>query len=185
MANLERKYIIPIRRELKKVPFYLRTRKAVKTVRAFLQKHMKCEDVKLGKYLNELLWSRGNRNPPHKVEVLAVKVTEKDNVYVKAELVNAPKEDAVETKKKGGLTERLKERVGIKEDKAAEEKTKERKEEFEALKKEEQEVMTHAEAPHPKKKVHMKTQEQIELERKRSVIDRDKKDTQHKKPKSE
>ena len=82
MANLERKYIITMRREFKKVPFYLRARKSVKVVMAFVQKHMKCEDVRLGKYLNLYLWSRGNRNPPHRVEILATKVEGKDSVML-------------------------------------------------------------------------------------------------------
>ena len=45
--------------------------------------------------------------------------------------------------------------------------------------------MTHAEAPHPKKKTHDKTKQQVEQERERSLVPRDKKSVQHKKSKSE
>ncbi|RME54622.1 50S ribosomal protein L31e [Candidatus Woesearchaeota archaeon] len=97
---MERKYIIPLRKAWLKVPIYYRSRKAVKATREFLRRHMKVEDVKIGKYLNKKLWARGNRNPPHKVEVLATKVEDEGKVYVKAELPDAPKEEKKEVKDK-------------------------------------------------------------------------------------
>ena len=69
----ERTYTIPLRKELNKVPNYKRTRKATNTVRAFLLKHMKGTEVKLGKHLNELLWKNGNRNPPPRIKVKTMK----------------------------------------------------------------------------------------------------------------
>lgn len=182
MANLERKYIITLRREFKKVPKYLRARKAVKAVKAFLQKHMKCEDVRLGKHLNLFLWSQGNRNPPHRVEVLAIKYEEKGSVHVKAELVGAPKEEAVAPLKKKGLAERLKGKVTAKE---SDEKIEEKKEQLKELKKEEEEVMEHAKMPASKSESKIKNKEQTGFEKERAPIVRDKKEGQHKKSKSE
>lgn len=184
MANLERKYIITMRKDMKKVPYYLRARKAVKVVRKFLQKHMKCEDVRLEKYLNLLLWSRGNRNPPHRVEVIATKYEEKDGTFVRAELVNAPKEVKEEPKKKG-LVSKLKSGVSVKEDQKQDEKKEEQKEELKELKKEEREVMEHAEAPHSKAETKTKKKEQTGFEKERATIVKDKKEQQHKKSKSE
>lgn len=183
MVNLERKYIITMRKDLAKVPYYLRARKAVKVVRAFLQQHMKCEDVRLEKHLNLLLWSRGNRNPPHRVEVIAIKYEEKDGTFVRAELVNAPKEKEPETKaKKKGLVDKLKSGISVK-DSQKEEKKEEQKEILKELKKEEQEVMEHAGAPHSKAETKAKKKEQTGFEKERAAVSRDKKDTQHKKSK--
>ncbi len=76
--NIEREYIIPLRRRWKIVPRYQRTNKAVKAVKEFLVRHMKIRDrdldkIKLDRYLNETLWHRGIKNPPAKIKVLAVK----------------------------------------------------------------------------------------------------------------
>ncbi len=83
---LERTYNIPLRKEYMKVPRWKRTKKAVSAVRMFLSKHMKSENVKLGKNLNEKLWKHGIKNPPHHVKVL-VKKDEKG--VVNAELFEA------------------------------------------------------------------------------------------------
>ena len=83
MAQLERTYIIPLRKQVNKSPMFKRAKKAVSTVRIFLEKHMKSDDVKIGSELNMLLWERGIRNPPGKVKV---SVTKDDKGVVKAEL---------------------------------------------------------------------------------------------------
>src|SRR4030042_3994514 len=85
--KIEREYIIPLRRRWKIVPRYKRTNKAVRTVKEFLVRHMKIRDrdldkIRIDKYLNEVLWSRGIRNPPSKIKVKAIK--EGDIVRVEA-----------------------------------------------------------------------------------------------------
>ncbi|MCX6711539.1 MAG: 50S ribosomal protein L31e [Candidatus Woesearchaeota archaeon] len=85
----ERVYVIPLRRRWLKVVKYQRGKKAVKAVREFIIKHMKSNDVKIGKYLNETLWERGIRKPPHKVKVR----TWKEDDVVKVELIDAPIEE--------------------------------------------------------------------------------------------
>lgn len=72
-----------MRREYQKVPRWRRTKKAVKALKEFLQKHMKSEDVKLSKDLNEEIWKHGIRNPPHHVKVT---VTKDDKGVVTADL---------------------------------------------------------------------------------------------------
>lgn len=86
---LERAYIIPLRRETLKVPFFKKANKAVKAVRQFISKHMKSDEVAIGKYLNLKIWHHGAKNPPGKVKVIAVK-DDKGKVFV--ELTDAPKE---------------------------------------------------------------------------------------------
>ncbi len=122
----ERTYIIPLRKEWLKVARYRRSKKAVSAVRSFIKKHMKNDDVRIGRHLNMKLWSRGMKKPPHKVAVKAVMIEDKDSKYVKVELVGAPEEKPVEKKKKG-LAERLKERVTGKEEKPKVEKEKKEK----------------------------------------------------------
>ncbi len=70
---LEREYNVPLRRKWLLVPKYKRAKKAVKTLRDFIAKHMKSDDVKLGRLLNMSIWKDGIKNPPHHVEVLAKK----------------------------------------------------------------------------------------------------------------
>ena len=100
---MERTYTIPLRREFMKAPNYRKTKRSVSAVREFLQKHMKCKEVKIGKYLNLELWKHGRKNPPAKIQVKAikdkVKIKDKEVEIVNAELVNAPIEFQKETKK--------------------------------------------------------------------------------------
>lgn len=89
--KLEREYVIPLREKCRSVPRYKKTNKAVKTIKEFLAKHMKIYDrdlnkIKIDKYVNEYLWFRGIRNPPHKVKV---KATKEDDI-VRVELAEMP-----------------------------------------------------------------------------------------------
>ncbi|MBI2573179.1 60S ribosomal protein L31 [Candidatus Woesearchaeota archaeon] len=88
--TLERVYNVPLRKEYQKSPRWRRTKKAVNALREFLQKHMKSEDVKVGKEVNELLWQHGIRNPPHHIKVT---VTKDDKGVVRAELFGLKKEE--------------------------------------------------------------------------------------------
>ena len=90
MAKLERIYTIPLRSEWLKVPAYKRSKKAMKAVREFLIKHMKSENVKLGRMLNMHVWENGIKKPPHHVKVTAVKF---DDGPVRAELIGFPVEE--------------------------------------------------------------------------------------------
>ncbi|MBU4503027.1 MAG: 60S ribosomal protein L31, partial [Nanoarchaeota archaeon] len=103
----ERTYNIPLRKEWLKVPIYKRTSKAIRAIREFMKKHMKTEDIKLGKYLNLEVWKHGYKNPPHKISVTAKWIEEKDKKYVQVEIVGAPEEKKEE--KKGGKKSEKKE----------------------------------------------------------------------------
>ena len=94
--TLERTYNVPLRREYLKAPRWQRTKKAVTALRQFLAKHMKAEEVKLSKELNEEMWKHGIKNPPHQIKVKAVK---DDKGVVKAELFGAEKPASKKEKK--------------------------------------------------------------------------------------
>ena len=126
---LEREYIIPLRKEFQKAPKYKRAKKTIKALKEFLVKHMKSDNVKIGKYLNLKVWEHGIKNPPHKVKV---KVEKFDDGLVKAELVGAPVEKPKEQKKKPAKkTEKTEKKE---EEKQPEKKTEEKKEESEEKK---------------------------------------------------
>ena len=109
----ERIYTIPLRREFMKAPSYRKTKRALKAVKEFLIKHMKAEEIKIGRYLNLELWKNGRKNPPPRIKIKAIKeiikIKDKDVIVVKAELINAPvevvKQEEKESKKKVEIKE--------------------------------------------------------------------------------
>jgi len=131
---MERLYTIPLRKEFSKAPNYKRTSRAIKAIRQFIQKHMKCENVKIGKYLNLEMWKHGRKNPPPRIKVKAVKETikekDKEIEYVIVELphinIEKPKKEKKEKKKEEPKQEQI----------ADEHKVEEEKEKEEVLKKE-------------------------------------------------
>ena len=142
---LERTYNVPLRRRWMYTPKYKRAKKAVTTLKEFMIRHMKpAKDekgrlqLKIGKYLNEEIWTRGMRNPPHHIKVDAKK---DDKGLVTVELVGAPKEEKKEEKAK----------------KEAKEKKPEEKKEKEALKELKKEE---TEKPAPKEEVKEKKVEE-------------------------
>jgi len=148
---LERIYNIPLRKEWIKAPKYKKGKKAVKAAREFLQKHMKSNDVKIGKYLNMHILKHGMKNPPHHVKVTA---TKDDKGVVKAEIVGAPVVKTKEEKKKvKEKKEKAKEKPEKAETKKAEEKPVPEKEAKTDKMKEEkpkEEVKKAESAAHPK-----------------------------------
>jgi len=90
--ELEREYIINVRKKTMLVPTYQKANKAVKSIKEFLAKHMKVENrdtrlVKMDRYLNQEMWFRGRRHPITKIKVKAKKID--GIVYV--ELAEVPK----------------------------------------------------------------------------------------------
>jgi len=93
-VELEREYVIPLKRGVLNVPQYRRAKKAVRLIKEFLARHMRVEDrdlrkVKVDIYLNNEVWFRGIKKPANKIKVKAVK---RDGI-VYAELAEIP--DAV------------------------------------------------------------------------------------------
>ena len=93
---IERTYNIPLRKEFQKVPRYKKSKKAVTALRQFLSKHMKSDNIKIGKEINEKIWNHGIKNPPHHVKVT---VTKDDKGEVKAELFGMKKKEDKKGKK--------------------------------------------------------------------------------------
>lgn len=73
MAEEERIYVIPLRRIFLGFPKYKRANKALRGVREYLEKHLKSDNIKIGKGLNEEIWKHGIKDPPHHVKVVAKK----------------------------------------------------------------------------------------------------------------
>ncbi len=119
--SLERTYVVPLRSEWIKVPNYKKAKKASVALKQFLVKHMKSDNIKIGKHLNEAIWARGMKNPPHHVKINAVK--DADGI-VKAELIGKPIEDVA--KKPEEPIEEKKKPAAKKEEKAKEKKTEEK-----------------------------------------------------------
>ncbi len=91
IEKIEREYVIPLREKSRVVPRYKKTPKAVRTIKEFLVKHMKIYDrdlnkIKLDNYVNEYLWGRGIKRPPHKIKVKVIREGEN----IKVELVDYP-----------------------------------------------------------------------------------------------
>ena len=53
----EHVYVIPLR-DARRMPRWKRSNGAIKDIRKYLAKHMKSDDVKLDKGINEKVWSR-------------------------------------------------------------------------------------------------------------------------------
>lgn len=127
MADLERTYNVPLRKEFQKAPPYKRAKKAIKALKEFLVKNMKSENVLLGPKVNEKIWEKGIKNPPHHVKITAIKNPEGE---VRAELFGFEfkKKQAAKKKekKKSGLMGKLQEKV--EEAKGGKEETAEKKE---------------------------------------------------------
>lgn len=93
IEKIEKEFTIPLREKCRVVPKYKKTNKAIKTIKEFLVRHMKVYDrdlrkIKIDKYLNEAVWSRGIKNPPIKIRVKAIK--EPDTGIIRVELAELP-----------------------------------------------------------------------------------------------
>jgi large subunit ribosomal protein L31e len=91
VEKTENTYNIPLRKRVRIVPRYKKTNKAVKTVKEFVAKHMRVTNrdlnlIKIDRYLNDFLWQRGIKNPPHHVSVKAIK----EGDFVRVELLKMP-----------------------------------------------------------------------------------------------
>ena len=117
MAELERTYIVPLRKAVNKSPDYKRAKKAVNVLRDFIGKHMKSDDVRIGEKANLEIRKHGIKNSTGKIKVTAVK--DKDDA-VRAELFGHKYvEKDREVKEEKSKLEQLKEKI------AGQDKTKE------------------------------------------------------------
>jgi len=91
-VELEREYVVPLRKGFLNVPHYRRAKKAVKILKEFMVKHMNIRDgdtrkVKINIHLNNEIWFRGIKKPLPKIKVKAKKIG--GIVYI--ELADVPK----------------------------------------------------------------------------------------------
>jgi large subunit ribosomal protein L31e len=79
VVELEREYVVPLKKGVLKAPKYRRAKKAVKVLKEFMVRHMNVRDrdlrkVKIDRYLNNELWFRGIKKPANKIKVKAKKI---------------------------------------------------------------------------------------------------------------
>jgi large subunit ribosomal protein L31e len=71
--------IIPLRDVFLKTSIKNRSKKAIKEIKEYVSKHVKIDNVKIAKSLNEFVWKNGCSNIPRKVKV-QVLFDKKENV---------------------------------------------------------------------------------------------------------
>jgi len=90
--ELEREYMVPLRKGWLKVPRHKRANKAMKTLKEFIAKHMKIYDrdlrkIKVENLVNNEIRFKGMRKPLARIKVKAKKY---DTGIVRVELVDIP-----------------------------------------------------------------------------------------------
>ena len=132
-VELEREYVVPLKRGVLNVPRYRRAKKAVRVLKEFMVRHMGVRDrdlrkVKVDINLNNEIWFRGIKKPMNKIKVKAKKID--GIVYV--ELAEIPEyvgfKIAREARKKAeaGAAKVKAPKAAPKEEKTEEEKTEEK-----------------------------------------------------------
>jgi large subunit ribosomal protein L31e len=86
--TLERIYTVPLSRAWITAR-HKRTKRAVKVLREFAERHMKSSEIKIDTALNERLWDRGITKPPRRITVRMEK--DEDGVIT----ISLPKEEKV------------------------------------------------------------------------------------------
>ena len=109
-----RTYTVPLRKEYLKTPKWRRAEKAVSTLRSFVERHSKLEEIKIGRWVNESIWKRGAKNPPSRVRVDVKRVADSVTVELselprKAKIKELP--EKVEEKPKTKVEEKPKTKV--------------------------------------------------------------------------
>src|SRR3989338_8553343 len=153
---MERTITVPLRRDYIKVPRYRRGKRAISFLKSFLVRHMKSDNIFLGRHANMKIWERGIKNPPSSIRVHAKKY-ESGKVFV--DLEGAPEEKAPE--KKTGKIHRKKDSETAAE-KKLEEKIEETAEKAKVIEKEEIRELIHEKQVHHAPKIHVKEKRQIE-----------------------
>jgi len=77
----ERVYVVPLYKAFRYKRGLHRAKKAVTFLRRFMERHMKDPNIRISEEVNEIIWSRGIRNPPRRIKVRVVK-TEDAGVWV-------------------------------------------------------------------------------------------------------
>ena len=104
---MERIYNIPLRKEFQKAPNYKKAPKAMIALKEFLKKHMKSENIIIGKHLNDEIWKNGPRNPPPKVTVKVLKEEDKVKVELVDKFDETFKKEEPKKEKKKSIKEKI------------------------------------------------------------------------------
>lgn len=97
MSELERIYTVPLK-EAWNAQRYRRSERAMMVLKAFAVRHMKAKEVTVDTTVNETIWARGIKSPPHKIRV---KMTKDDEGKVTITMAEAGAEaEAKEAPKK-------------------------------------------------------------------------------------
>ncbi len=107
--EIKRTYNIPLRSGFRFKAKHKRAKVCIRVVKDFLKKHMKSEDIRLGKQLNEDVWKHGMKNPPHHIKVDVIK--DKEGI-VKAELFGHKYIDGKKEEKKESIKDRIMSKIG-------------------------------------------------------------------------
>jgi len=75
MSELERIYTVPLK-EAWNAQRYRRSERAMMVLKAFAKRHMKAETITVDNSVNEAIWARGIKSPPHKIRVKMTKDNE-------------------------------------------------------------------------------------------------------------
>lgn len=116
----EKQFILNVRKDILKKPLYKRAKKAISSIREQTGKamHVKPENVKICKELNEMVRSRGKHNPPTKYKLHATLVDGFALVELQGVVFPQKKEKkAIDAK---GLKEKIQEKLAGKEAKSKE-----------------------------------------------------------------
>jgi large subunit ribosomal protein L31e len=99
MSEQERIYTVPLK-EAWQAQRYRRSEKAVMVLKAFAVRHMKAKEVSVDTSVNEVIWARGIKSPPHK---LRVKMTKDDEGKVTITLAETDLKVEAEAKPETGV----------------------------------------------------------------------------------
>ena len=94
--RFERIYTVPFSR-VWLAPSQRRSTRAINILRAFAVKHMKSNNVKIKADVNEMIWRRGIRTPPRRIQVRMVK-DEDGIVEISLPIVTTQPEEPTESK---------------------------------------------------------------------------------------
>lgn len=100
--KIERVYVVPLRKHFRRAPVYKRSKRAMNYLKIFLAKHMKTEDIRIGRELNEAIFARGFDKPPHKVKITVIK----ESGIAKANIEGIPYKDFRPEEHKRGKEEK-------------------------------------------------------------------------------
>jgi large subunit ribosomal protein L31e len=94
MSEMERIYTVPLK-EAWNAQRYRRSERAMMVLKAFAVRHMKAKEVTVDTTVNEAIWARGIKSPPHKIRV---KMTKDEDGKVIITMAEVEASAAAETK---------------------------------------------------------------------------------------